>query len=112
VCLYGGCENQLKVYGWEPAQCFDTLTTGWSRISDIAVAQKQLVCISGVLYTLYLNIHVLVLFVIFTVIHLANCGLNSIAVLPSIYVSVLHTGLCPNGLNIVEWFLPCTSVMF
>jgi len=47
VCLYCGGENQLKVYGWEPARCFDTLTTGWGRVSDIAVAQKQLVCVSS-----------------------------------------------------------------
>lgn len=53
VCIYCGCENQLKVYGWEPANCFDTLTTGWSRVSDIAIAQKQLVCISSMYFQLY-----------------------------------------------------------
>jgi len=52
LCLYCGCENQLKVYGWEPTKCFDTLTTGWSRVSDIAIAQKQLV---SILFAVYLK---------------------------------------------------------
>jgi len=50
LCLYCGCENQLRVYGWEPAKCFDTLTTGWGRVCDIAIAQKQLVCISFICF--------------------------------------------------------------
>jgi len=50
LCLYSGCENQLKVFGWEPAICFDTVTTGWSRVSDIAIDQKQLVCIMSVCF--------------------------------------------------------------
>ena len=33
----------LKVYGWEPASCFDTLPMGWGKIADIAIAQNQLV---------------------------------------------------------------------
>ena len=55
LCIYCGCENQLKVYGWEPAKCFDTLTTGWSRVSDIAIAQKQLVCISSIYFQIYIE---------------------------------------------------------
>jgi len=62
LCLYCGSENQLKVYGWEPAMCFDTLTTGWSRVSDIAVAQKQLVCIYSTCFLK--NIH-LAMFTVF-----------------------------------------------
>ena len=42
-CLLAGCQDVLKVYGWEPARTFDTIPVGWGKIQDIAIAQNQLV---------------------------------------------------------------------
>lgn len=42
-CLFGGCPEQLKVYGWEPARIFDTVTTGWGKVQDMAIARDQLI---------------------------------------------------------------------
>lgn len=42
-CLFGGCAEQLKVYGWEPARIFDTVTIGWGKVQDMASAQDQLI---------------------------------------------------------------------
>ena len=43
LCLYSGANNQLKVYGWEPSRCYDSLVLDWGMVSDIAMAQNQLV---------------------------------------------------------------------
>lgn len=42
-CLFGGCAEQLKVYGWEPARTFDTVTVGWGKVQDMTTAQDQLI---------------------------------------------------------------------
>lgn len=42
-CLFAGSQDILKVYGWEPTRCYDSLAIGWARVSDTAVAQNQLV---------------------------------------------------------------------
>jgi katanin p80 WD40 repeat-containing subunit B1 len=42
-CLFAGCAEQLKVYGWEPACVFDTVTTGWGKVQDMATARDQLI---------------------------------------------------------------------
>ena len=42
-CVFAGCHDLLKVYGWEPFRSFDTVAMGWGKIADIAVAQTQLV---------------------------------------------------------------------
>lgn len=42
-CLFAGCHDLLKVYGWEPFRCYDTISTGWGRVADLAVAQTQLI---------------------------------------------------------------------
>ena len=41
--LYSGGEDNLRVYGWEPTQCFDAVSMGWGRVADIAIAQNQLI---------------------------------------------------------------------
>ena len=45
----------LRVYGWEPTRCFDTLATAWGRVADIAIAQSQLVsnCNSTLPHTIW-----------------------------------------------------------
>lgn len=45
-CLYSAGANFLKVYGWEPSVCFDSLAVGWVRPADIATVDTQLVGIS------------------------------------------------------------------
>lgn len=42
-CLFAGCQDILKVYGWEPARTFDSVPVGWGKIQDIAIAQNQLI---------------------------------------------------------------------
>ncbi|CAB0032846.1 unnamed protein product [Trichogramma brassicae] len=42
-CLFAGCQDVMKVYGWEPARTFDTIPVGWGKIQDIAIAQNQLI---------------------------------------------------------------------
>ncbi|XP_011501573.1 PREDICTED: katanin p80 WD40 repeat-containing subunit B1 [Ceratosolen solmsi marchali] len=42
-CLFAGCQDVLKVYGWEPARTFDSVPVGWGKIQDVAIAQNQLI---------------------------------------------------------------------
>ncbi|XP_076671457.1 katanin p80 isoform X5 [Andrena cerasifolii] len=42
-CLFAGCHDVLKVYGWEPGRTLDSVPTGWGKVQDIAVAQNQLI---------------------------------------------------------------------
>ncbi|XP_076647784.1 katanin p80 isoform X1 [Halictus rubicundus] len=42
-CLFAGCHDVLKVYGWEPGRTLDSVPTGWVKVQDIAVAQNQLI---------------------------------------------------------------------
>lgn len=43
-CLYSGVKDFLKVYGWEPAQCFDSVPITWGEIVDMSTtAQNQLI---------------------------------------------------------------------
>ncbi|XP_064598866.1 LOW QUALITY PROTEIN: katanin p80 WD40 repeat-containing subunit B1-like [Liolophura sinensis] len=43
VCLYSGATNMLKVHSWEPAMCHDSQAMGWGDVSDIAMAQDQVI---------------------------------------------------------------------
>ncbi|XP_076242540.1 katanin p80 isoform X2 [Calliopsis andreniformis] len=42
-CLFAGCHDVLKVFGWEPGRTLDSVPTGWSKVQDIAIAQNQLI---------------------------------------------------------------------
>ncbi|OAD54327.1 Katanin p80 WD40-containing subunit B1 [Eufriesea mexicana] len=42
-CLFAGCHDVLKVYGWEPGRTLDSVPTGWGKVQDIAIAQNQLI---------------------------------------------------------------------
>ncbi|XP_066593798.1 katanin p80 WD40 repeat-containing subunit B1 isoform X2 [Prorops nasuta] len=42
-CLYAGSQDNLKVYGWEPARILDSILTGWGKVQDIAIAHNQLI---------------------------------------------------------------------
>lgn len=42
-CLYSAGVDFLKVYGWEPSRCFDSVAVGWGRPADIAAVDTQLV---------------------------------------------------------------------
>ncbi|OQV24283.1 Katanin p80 WD40 repeat-containing subunit B1 [Hypsibius exemplaris] len=35
--LLAGCDDILRVYGWEPPACFDVIPVGWGRVGDMAV---------------------------------------------------------------------------
>lgn len=37
AALLAGCDDFLRVYGWEPAACFDVIPVGWGRVGDMAV---------------------------------------------------------------------------
>lgn len=42
-CLFSGASDSLRVFGWEPDRCFDTVPVGWGKVSDLAVCNQQLV---------------------------------------------------------------------
>lgn len=42
-CLYSGIKDFLKVYGWEPTQCFDSVPITWGDVADMSIAKNQLV---------------------------------------------------------------------
>lgn len=42
-CLYSGATDCLRVFGWEPDRCFDVVTAGWGKVSDLAICNQQLV---------------------------------------------------------------------
>lgn len=43
-CLFSGSHESFKVHLWEPHRVSDSISMGWGKIKDIAVASKQLVC--------------------------------------------------------------------
>ena len=43
ACIFGGSTDLLKVYGWEPSRCFDSVNMSWGKVADMAMAQTQLV---------------------------------------------------------------------
>uniref|UniRef100_H3CA30 Katanin p80 WD40 repeat-containing subunit B1 n=1 Tax=Tetraodon nigroviridis TaxID=99883 RepID=H3CA30_TETNG len=50
-CLYSGATDCLRVFGWEPDRCFDLVTVGWGKVSDLAVCNQQLIGVSQQLST-------------------------------------------------------------
>uniref|UniRef100_A0A3B5B9G2 Katanin p80 WD40 repeat-containing subunit B1 n=1 Tax=Stegastes partitus TaxID=144197 RepID=A0A3B5B9G2_9TELE len=50
-CLYSGATDCLRVFGWEPDRCFDTVPVGWGKVSDLAVCNQQLIAVSHHLST-------------------------------------------------------------
>lgn len=42
-CLYSGCQDSLRVYGWEPERCFDVVLVHWGKVADLAICNDQLV---------------------------------------------------------------------
>ncbi|KAM4614153.1 katanin p80 WD40 repeat-containing subunit B1 [Discoglossus pictus] len=45
-CLFCGSRDTLRVYGWEPEHCFDTVPVGWGKVSDLAICNNQLIGVS------------------------------------------------------------------
>lgn len=45
ACIFGGSTELLKVYGWEPSRCFDSVNMSWGKVADMAIAQTQLVSV-------------------------------------------------------------------
>ncbi|KAK2164598.1 hypothetical protein LSH36_61g05001 [Paralvinella palmiformis] len=43
LCLYAATQDTVKVYGWEPSYSYDSLTVGWGKVADVAIAQNQLI---------------------------------------------------------------------
>lgn len=42
-CLYGGFQDSLRVYGWEPERCFDVVPVNWGKVADLSICHSQLV---------------------------------------------------------------------
>ncbi|XP_061878666.1 katanin p80 WD40 repeat-containing subunit B1-like [Entelurus aequoreus] len=42
-CLFSGSTDSLRVYGWEPDRCLDSVAVGWGRVCDLAVCNEQLI---------------------------------------------------------------------
>lgn len=34
-CLFSGGRDSLRVYGWEPAECYDSMQIGWGKVADL-----------------------------------------------------------------------------
>ncbi|KAM9408631.1 katanin p80 WD40 repeat-containing subunit B1-like isoform 2-T4 [Pholidichthys leucotaenia] len=45
-CLYSGATDSLRVFGWEPDRCFDVVSVGWGKVSDLAICNQQLIGVS------------------------------------------------------------------
>ncbi|XP_042695448.1 katanin p80 WD40 repeat-containing subunit B1 isoform X2 [Centrocercus urophasianus] len=45
-CLYGGYQDSLRVYGWEPERCFDVVLVNWGKVADLAICNNQLIGVS------------------------------------------------------------------
>lgn len=45
-CLFSGSHESFKVHLWEPHRVSDSISMGWGKIKDIAVASKQLIAAS------------------------------------------------------------------
>ncbi|KAJ3593239.1 hypothetical protein NHX12_005574 [Muraenolepis orangiensis] len=45
-CLYSGAPDSLRVYGWEPDRCFDTVHVGWGKVADMAICNNELIGLS------------------------------------------------------------------
>ncbi|XP_065827403.1 katanin p80 WD40 repeat-containing subunit B1-like isoform X2 [Oscarella lobularis] len=41
--LFGGGEDSLKLYSWEPSVCLDAVPVGWMKVSDMAISKEQLI---------------------------------------------------------------------
>uniref|UniRef100_A0AAV2M3U3 Katanin p80 WD40 repeat-containing subunit B1 homolog n=1 Tax=Knipowitschia caucasica TaxID=637954 RepID=A0AAV2M3U3_KNICA len=50
-CLYSGSSDTLRVFGWEPDRCFDVVSVGWSKVSDLSICNRQLIGASHQLST-------------------------------------------------------------
>ncbi|KAG8437292.1 hypothetical protein GDO86_008120 [Hymenochirus boettgeri] len=46
-CLFCGGRDLLRVYGWEPERCFDSVPVGWGKVCDLAICNKQLIGVSS-----------------------------------------------------------------
>uniref|UniRef100_A0A8C6TPF2 Katanin p80 WD40 repeat-containing subunit B1 n=1 Tax=Neogobius melanostomus TaxID=47308 RepID=A0A8C6TPF2_9GOBI len=42
-CLYSGSSDSLRVFGWEPDRCFDMVSVGWGKVSDLSICNQQLI---------------------------------------------------------------------
>ncbi|CAI9720666.1 katanin p80 WD40 repeat-containing subunit B1 [Octopus vulgaris] len=45
-CLFATSANMLRVYGWEPYQCFDEIRTNWGNAASICFTNTQLLAAS------------------------------------------------------------------
>ncbi|KAK7919212.1 hypothetical protein WMY93_010496 [Mugilogobius chulae] len=42
ACLFSGSSDTLRVFGWEPDRCFDVVSVGWGKVSDLSICNQQL----------------------------------------------------------------------
>ncbi|KAM4012325.1 LOW QUALITY PROTEIN: katanin p80 WD40 repeat-containing subunit B1 [Anomaloglossus baeobatrachus] len=45
-CLFCGGRDALRVYGWEPERCFDTIPVSWGKVCDLSICGSQLIGVS------------------------------------------------------------------
>ncbi|XP_071958298.1 katanin p80 WD40 repeat-containing subunit B1-like [Antedon mediterranea] len=41
--IFTGSQDMLRVYSWEPVQCYDSLYMGWGKVADMAVSSQQII---------------------------------------------------------------------
>ena len=61
TCVYTGVKDFLKVYGWEPCVCYDSVPIAWGEVADMGVAANQLVSSPSSCLVLLLSLLCLVL---------------------------------------------------
>ncbi|XP_061404731.1 katanin p80 WD40 repeat-containing subunit B1 [Lethenteron reissneri] len=42
-CLFSGSQDMMRVMGWEPFRCFDSLHVGWGKLADLSILSNQLI---------------------------------------------------------------------
>eukprot|EP00117_Sycon_ciliatum_P002834 scpid53937/ scgid7888/ Katanin p80 WD40-containing subunit B1; p80 katanin len=47
LCLFAGYKDLLRVYGWEPPTCRDSLAMPWGGVADMAASSNQLISASS-----------------------------------------------------------------
>ncbi|KAJ7383140.1 Katanin p80 WD40 repeat-containing subunit B1 [Desmophyllum pertusum] len=41
--LFSGAQDSMRVYGWEPVRCYDSVSLAWGKVADIAISSSQLI---------------------------------------------------------------------
>lgn len=43
LSLFSGAQDSMRIYGWEPVRCYDSLSLAWGKVADMAISSSQLI---------------------------------------------------------------------